>query len=169
MIVLSPRPVRVCVCVCGLWWTQWNWNWLLCEYLFRLLSIYFDKYSIVLRLSTTDAICINITASVNNTRKIRAFSWHAKQAQRGGSRRGWLENVNPLPLYPRERPSVYLVGRWALGPVWTGVENLEPTGVRAPDIPACYSHCSVMLDPLQIVLTLLGVEILVTFLNNFVV
>ena len=25
---------------------------------------------------------------------------------------------------------------WAPGPVWTGVENLAPTGIRSPDRPA---------------------------------
>jgi hypothetical protein len=25
---------------------------------------------------------------------------------------------------------------WAPGPVWTGVENLAPTGIRSPDHPA---------------------------------
>jgi hypothetical protein len=25
---------------------------------------------------------------------------------------------------------------WALGPVWTGAENLAPTGIRSPDSPA---------------------------------
>ena len=25
---------------------------------------------------------------------------------------------------------------WAPGPVWTGVENLTPTGIRSPDHPA---------------------------------
>ena len=25
---------------------------------------------------------------------------------------------------------------WAPGPVWTGVENLAPTGIRSPDCPA---------------------------------
>src|SRR5215469_12315361 len=25
---------------------------------------------------------------------------------------------------------------WASGPVWTGVENLAPTGIRSPDRPA---------------------------------
>jgi hypothetical protein len=24
---------------------------------------------------------------------------------------------------------------WASGPVWTGVENLDPTGIRSPDRP----------------------------------
>jgi hypothetical protein len=25
---------------------------------------------------------------------------------------------------------------WAPGPVWTGAENLTPTGIRSPDLPA---------------------------------
>jgi hypothetical protein len=25
---------------------------------------------------------------------------------------------------------------WASGPVWTGAENLAPTGIRSPDLPA---------------------------------
>jgi predicted membrane protein len=25
---------------------------------------------------------------------------------------------------------------WAMGPVWTGAENLAPTGIRSPDRPA---------------------------------
>jgi hypothetical protein len=25
---------------------------------------------------------------------------------------------------------------WALGPVWIGAENLAPTGIRSPDLPA---------------------------------
>ena len=32
-------------------------------------------------------------------------------------------------------PTVQEVG-WAPGPVWTGVENLAPTGIRSPDRPA---------------------------------
>ena len=25
---------------------------------------------------------------------------------------------------------------WAPGPLWTGAENLTPTGIRSPDLPA---------------------------------
>jgi hypothetical protein len=32
-------------------------------------------------------------------------------------------------------PIVQEVG-WASGPVWTGAENLAPTGIRSPDRPA---------------------------------
>ena len=32
-------------------------------------------------------------------------------------------------------PTVQKAG-WAIGPVWTGAENLAPTGIRSPDRPA---------------------------------
>ena len=40
-------------------------------------------------------------------------------------------------LYPRERPGTHCTGGW-VGPrtVWTGAENLAPTGIRSPDRPA---------------------------------
>jgi hypothetical protein len=42
-------------------------------------------------------------------------------------------------------PIVYESG-WAPEPVWTGVENLAPTGIRFPDRPArsewLYNHAS---------------------------
>jgi hypothetical protein len=51
---------------------------------------------------------------------------------------GWVVNATPRPLYPRERDPVPIVQEdgWAPGPVWTGAENLAPTGIRSPDRPA---------------------------------
>ena len=51
---------------------------------------------------------------------------------------GWVVNATFRPLYPRERDPVLIVqgAVWALGPVWTGAENLVPTGIRSPDRPA---------------------------------
>jgi hypothetical protein len=45
----------------------------------------------------------------------------------------------PQPLStPRKElvPTVQETG-WAPEPVWTGAENLAPTGIRSPDHPAC--------------------------------
>ena len=44
---------------------------------------------------------------------------------------GWVLNATPWSLYSRERDSVPVVveAGWALGPVWTGAENLAPTGI----------------------------------------
>ena len=40
----------------------------------------------------------------------------------------------PRPLFTPGKPIVQEPG-WAPGPVWTGVENLDPTGIRSPDRP----------------------------------
>jgi len=44
----------------------------------------------------------------------------------------------PAALFPVKDavPTVQEAG-WAPGPVWTGAENLAPTGIRSPDRPAC--------------------------------
>jgi hypothetical protein len=43
-----------------------------------------------------------------------------------------------LPTLPPGKDPVPIVQEagWASGPVWTGVENLSPTGIRSPDRPA---------------------------------
>jgi len=40
----------------------------------------------------------------------------------------------PARLYPGKDPvPIVQEAEWALGPVWTGAENLDPTGIRSPD------------------------------------
>ena len=42
------------------------------------------------------------------------------------------------PLYPGEKTRYsYRKLGGPPGPVWTGVENLAPTGIRSSDLPAC--------------------------------
>ena len=55
-----------------------------------------------------------------------------------GTRRGLGVRVTPPPLFtPRKDPVLILQeAGWAPGPVWTGVENLDPTTIRSPDRPA---------------------------------
>jgi len=50
---------------------------------------------------------------------------------------GWVV-VTYRPLYPRERDPVTIVQEagWVPGLVWTGAENLAPTGIRTLDRPA---------------------------------
>jgi hypothetical protein len=52
-----------------------------------------------------------------------------------GTRRGWGVSVTPRPLFTPEKYPVPIVqeARWAPGPVWTGEENLAPTGILFPD------------------------------------
>ena len=55
-----------------------------------------------------------------------------------GARWGGWSTPRPGRFIPGERdpvPILYEVG-WAPGPVWTGAENLAPTGFRSPDRPA---------------------------------
>ena len=46
-----------------------------------------------------------------------------------------MVNATPRPLYLRESDPVPigLEAEWAPGAVWTGAENLAPTGIRSPD------------------------------------
>ena len=42
----------------------------------------------------------------------------------------------PAALHPGKRPDADCIGAWAgPGPVWTGTENLHPSGIRSPDRP----------------------------------
>ena len=49
---------------------------------------------------------------------------------------GWVVSVTPRPLFAPEKETVPIVQEagWATGPVWTGVENLAPNGIRSPDL-----------------------------------
>jgi hypothetical protein len=44
----------------------------------------------------------------------------------------------PVRFVPPDKDPVPIVQEagWAPGPVWTGAENLAPTGIRSPDRPA---------------------------------
>ena len=55
-----------------------------------------------------------------------------------GTRRGWGVSVTPRLLFTPGKHPVPIVQEagWAPGPVWTGAENLAPTGIRSPDRPA---------------------------------
>jgi len=53
-----------------------------------------------------------------------------------------LEGVRGQPHAPaiftpgKEPVPIVLDAGWAPGPVWTGAENLAPTGIRSPDRPS---------------------------------
>ena len=77
-------------------------------------------------------------------RRVTAVPLHAKQALSGGRgialpildlgvRRGWVVSTMPRLVYSMERDPV---AGWAMGPVWTGPEDLASTWVRTPDRPA---------------------------------
>jgi len=45
-----------------------------------------------------------------------------------GARHHTHRTHDPVPILQK--------AGWATGPVWTGAENLAPTGIRSPDRPA---------------------------------
>ena len=46
-------------------------------------------------------------------------------------------SVTPRPIFTPGKDPVPIVQEagWAPGPVWTGAENLAPTGIRSPNLP----------------------------------
>jgi hypothetical protein len=55
-----------------------------------------------------------------------------------GTRRGCGVSVMPRPLSTPGKYPVPIVQEpgWGTGPVWTGADNVAPTGIRSPDRPA---------------------------------
>ena len=66
-----------------------------------------------------------------------------------GTRRRWGVSITPRPLFTPGKDPVPIVQEagWAPGPVWTGEENLAPTGIRSPDRPARSQSLSVAIPP----------------------
>jgi len=52
------------------------------------------------------------------------------------TRKGWGVSVTPRPLFTPGIHSVPIVQEavWAPGPVWTGAENLAPSGIRSSEL-----------------------------------
>jgi hypothetical protein len=55
-----------------------------------------------------------------------------------GTRKGRVVSSTPRPYFTHGKDPVPIVQEdgWAPGPVWTGAENLAPTGIRYSDRPA---------------------------------
>jgi hypothetical protein len=54
-----------------------------------------------------------------------------------GTKRGEGSASRPAALAPGKDPvPIVQEAKWAPEPVWTGAENLAPTGIRSPDRPA---------------------------------
>ena len=49
-------------------------------------------------------------------------------------------SLPPSPAPGRDTVPIVQEAGWAPGPVWTGAENLAPTGIRSPDIQPVASH-----------------------------
>jgi len=53
-----------------------------------------------------------------------------------GTRRGWVVSSTPRPHFTLGKDPVPILQEagWASGPVWTGAENLVPTGIRSQTV-----------------------------------
>ena len=72
-----------------------------------------------------------------------------------GTKRGWGASVTPRPIFTPGKDPVPIVQKagWAPGPVWTGAENLAPTGIRSPDRPTSrYTDYATPAHPVQKIL-----------------
>ena len=76
-------------------------------------------------------LCTGRTAHTGSRGIVLPFHYH-------GTRRGWGVSVTPRPFFTPGKDQVPIVQEagWAPGPVWTGAENLVPTGIRYADRPA---------------------------------
>jgi hypothetical protein len=64
----------------------------------------------------------------------------------GGQRHAPGHFKSPPPPPGEDPVPIVEVAEWVSGPVWTGAENLAPTGIRSPDRP---SHSEYYEDILE--------------------
>ena len=71
-----------------------------------------------------------------------------------GTRRGERSASRPGSFTPRKDPvPIVQEAEWVPGPVWTGAENLAPTGIRSPDCTArSYSLYLLSSRPTRIIM-----------------
>ena len=87
--------------------------------------------------STKSAPLYRHWGSVQAVRPIGRSRGIALRFHNHSTRRGWGVSVTPLRLFTSGKDPLPIVQEagWAPGPVWTGAENLAPTGVRSLDRP----------------------------------
>ena len=128
--LLNPRPVLVIFTV----------NKVALEQCFRplLKSIPVNIFPWILRKGKVKCtlvqalrLCTGRTAHRGSRGIVLPFHDH-------DTRRGWRVRLTPRPLFIPGKDPVPIVQEagWAPGPVWTGVENFSPIGIRSPDRPA---------------------------------
>ena len=98
-----------------------------------LLSALFWDFTVKVKCTLVQALrlCTGRTAHRGSRGIALLFHDHS-------TRRGWGSVSRPghsLPL-GKTRCPLYREAGWAPGPVWTGAENLAPTGIWSPDRPA---------------------------------
>ena len=89
------------------------------------------KVKVKVTLVQTQRLCTGRTAHSGSRCTALLFHDHGTRRESGAS-------VTPRPLFTPGKDQVPIVQEagWVPGPVWTGSENLAPTGIRSPGRPA---------------------------------
>jgi len=97
----------------------------------NLSNIEHIKVKVKVTLVQALRLCTGRTAHRGSRDMALTFLDHA-------TRRGWGISLTPRLLFTPGKDAVPIAQEagWAPGPVWTGAENLAPTGIRSPDRPA---------------------------------
>ena len=99
----------------------------------QLKVLIIRTYKIKVKVTPVQAIRLCTGRTAHRGRRGIALPFHGH-----GTRSGWGVSVTPRPLFTSGKEPVPIVQEagWFTGPVWTGAENLAPTGIRSPDRPA---------------------------------
>jgi len=117
------------------------------EFLFNFCLKYFSLWKEMNEIWSTTYIGLYVKLKVTLVQALKLCTGRtAHRGNRGiallfhdhGTRRGWGVSVTPRPPFTPGKDPVPIVqeAEWTPGPVWTGAENLAPTGIRSPDRPA---------------------------------
>ena len=90
----------------------------------------FEKKKVKVKVTLVQALRLCTGRTAHGASRGTALPFHDH-----GTRREWVVSVTHRPLFIPGKETVTIVQEagWAPGPVWTGAENLDPTGIRSPD------------------------------------
>jgi hypothetical protein len=125
--------------MCDIWMFQlFGCTWVGCIVWVALNEVYYLKIcriyiKVKVKCTLVQALRLCTGRTANRGSRGIALLFHDH-----GTRRGWWVSVTSRPLFTPGKDPVPIVQEagWAPGPVWTGAENLSPTGIRSPDRPA---------------------------------
>ena len=113
------------------WWFKRYFSYLSRDVFAVLTSVTtYSKLKVKCTLVQALRLCTGRTAHKGSSGI--ALPFHERSA-----RSEWGVSVTPRLLFTPVKEPVPIVQEagWAPGPVWTGAENLGPTGIRSPDRP----------------------------------
>ena len=98
-----------------------------------LVNLKFAEYKVKVKFTLVQELRLSTNRTSHRGSRGIALLSHGH-----GTRRGWGVSVTSRPLFAPGKDPVPIVQEagWAPGPVWTGAENLTPTGIWSPDRPA---------------------------------